>query len=244
MVHHWPSQNIVALLLNSQKCNKIFSRHFVYDFVRRYEEFCNNNGKIASPTCRRDSTFQETENFISMINSYIESNTLNKNNIVVFDEPVIWLPLFIGERRKSGGGNFNTIRVRESHLLAAISHFQCPSCSTPFRVFIFRARLKKKRVVLPQLLVPKKEKRSQGRPNIVILQSETGFLTIELFKLIMKFTNLWEATHPGLECFLLCDNLSIHCNKEIVKAAVNHKIHFFNIIPGPSPLKKKIKWRH
>ena len=48
------------------------------------------------------------------------------------------------------------------------------------------------------------------------------------------FTDWWRGTHIGLHCFLICDNLSIHCNYSIVKKAWKQGIHFLYIMPGSS----------
>ena len=40
--------------------------------------------------------------------------------------------------------------------------------------------------------------------------------------------------NPGLHCFLICDNLSIHRNDTIVKTAMLSGIHMIYIMPGSS----------
>ena len=37
--------------------------------------------------------------------------------------------------------------------------------------------------------------------------------------IINEFLDVWNIEHPGVECFLLCDNLAIHTNSDIVSAA-------------------------
>ncbi len=68
-----------------------------------------------------------------------------------------------------------------------------------------------------------------------------------------EFTKWWTATRPGLECFLISDNLRTHTNTEIVDKAKSNGIHMHNIMPGSShwfqvhdqkpfgSLKKKLK---
>ena len=80
--------------------------------------------------------------------SLMDMHLINKNIIVVFDETIIGdsisLPLFIGERRKSGDGNININEPRQGALGCYIP-FSMPGGRTPFRVFIFKTgKLKKK----------------------------------------------------------------------------------------------------
>ena len=163
---------------------------------------------------------------------------MNKRNTFVFDETVIGdcckIPLVIGQRQKSGGGNINVLRIREKALGCYIP-FSMPDGSTPFRVFIFKSGSKKKGKVLPQALRPVEERRLRTRPERLFLQSEKGFLTAELFKIIMEeFIKWWKRFHPGLHCFLISDNLSIHRNDDIERTAARHSLHILNIMPGTS----------
>ena len=113
--------------------------------------------------------------------------------------------------------------------------FSMPDCSMPFRVFIFKSGSKKKGQVLPQALRPVEERRLRTRSERLFLQSEKGFLTTELFKIIMKeFIKWWERDHKGLHCFLISDNLSILRADDIVRTAVRHGVHMLNIMPGTS----------
>ncbi len=163
---------------------------------------------------------------------------MNKRNTFVFDETVVGdcckIPLVIGVRQKSGGGNINVLRIREKALGCFIP-FSMPDGSTPFRVFIFESGSKKKGHVLPQALRPIEERRLRTRPKRLFLQSEKGFLTAELFKIIMEeFIKWWKRFNPGLHCFLISDNLSIHSNDDIVRTAARHGVHMLNIMPGTS----------
>ena len=108
---------------------------------------------------------------------------------------------------------------------------------TPFRVFILKSGKKKQGILVQHALVPKAERRCQTRPYrlFFFLQSEKGFVTTYLFKIIMEqFTKWWTRHHEGLHCFLISDNLSIHRNDTIVKKASKHGIHMLNIMPGTS----------
>ena len=122
----------------------------------------------------------------------MERNTMNKRNIFVFDETVVGdggsLPIVIGEKRNSGGGNLNALRIREKALGCYIP-FSMPDGSTPFRVFIFKSGSKKEGKILPQAVVPIWERRLQTRPHRLFLQSEKGFLTLHLFKINMEEFN-------------------------------------------------------
>ena len=95
-----------------------------------------------------------------------------------------------------------------------------PDGSSPFRVYIFRAGKLKQGQEILDVLVPDKEIEFHSQPHRVYLASETGYLTKELFKRIMdEFTKWWTATRPGLDCFLISDNLRIHTNTDIVRKA-------------------------
>lgn len=84
-------------------------------------------------------------------------------------------------------------------------------------------------------IAPAEEKGLRGSPHRLFLSSKTGYITTELFHCIMtEFTKWWTDTHPGLECFLISDNLSIHRNEMIVKEARRNGIHMLNIMPGSS----------
>ena len=92
--------------------NHRFSRQFVLSFIERHKEVLFlDRGEITSPTRCLDSTQEKTQEFISLLDRYMKGNTMNKRNIFVFDETVIGdsnsVPVVIGQRRKSGGGNIN-----------------------------------------------------------------------------------------------------------------------------------------
>ena len=108
-----------------------------------------------------------------------------------------------------------------------------PDGTTPFRVFIFKSGTKKQGRILQHALVPREERKLRARPHRLFLQSKKGFLTNHLFKIIMEdFTKWWTTTHPGLHCFMISDNLSVHRNEQIVKTAEMHGVHMLNIMPG------------
>ena len=117
-----------------------FSRHFVSDFVDRHSSLLKiGAGKVTSPTRSLDNMDKLTEKFIADLTPLIESNTLNKNNMFVFDETIIGdsdvKQLFIGERRKSGGGSITVFKRRSKALGCFIPFSKCDG-TTPFRVFI------------------------------------------------------------------------------------------------------------
>jgi len=163
---------------------------------------------------------------------------MNKNNIVVFDETVVGdgahVPLVIGEQRDSGGGNINTLQVRERALGTYIP-FSMPDGNTPFRVFIFKRDDSDKSDVPVTALAPTAEIGLREHPHRLFLVSDTGYLTIDLFKYIMEeFAKWWTTTHPGLHCFMISDNLRVHVNEQIVATALRSGIHMLNIMPGSS----------
>ena len=74
-----------------------------------------------------------------MMNKIMKNNSINKNNMVVFDEIIIGdngkLLKVLGERRKSDGGNNHVVQARESSQECYIP-FSMADGSTPFSVFI------------------------------------------------------------------------------------------------------------
>jgi len=181
---------------------------------------------------------QKTEEFIASFDEIEQSHVINKSNTVVFDETVIkddgTLPIVIGERKESGGGTVNVIQTI-AYPLGCYIPFSMPDGSTPFRVFIFRTGPNVRGKAFVPAFEPKEEKGLRGHPVRLFLQSEKGYLTIELFRYIMEeFTKWWTTTRPGLHCFLICDNLSAHKDHDIVQKAKSNGIHFINIMPGSS----------
>jgi len=77
-------------------------------------------GKITSPTRWSGKMKEKTEDFIKKLNKRIVSHKMNERNTFVFDETIIGssvsLPLVIGEKRESGGGNANVYQTREKAL--------------------------------------------------------------------------------------------------------------------------------
>ena len=217
----------------------LFSRHFALSFIARHSDaLCKRKGKLTSPTRSYEAMQQKTEEFIASMDEIMATNTINKNNMVVFDETVIGdsvtLPLYIGEQKDSGGGSINVYRVRESRLGSYIP-FSLPDGSTPFKVFILRDETMKKGDGITATLEPGWEKGLRGDSHRIFLKSERGFINIELFTYIMdEFRKWWTATRPGLHCFLICDNLSVHRNDTIVKTARRYGIHMIYIMPGSS----------
>ena len=216
-----------------------FSRHFVSDFVERHrDELTIDSGKITSPTRSSDTMLEQTQRFIDCLTELLATKKANKNNIIVFDETVIGvnhsLPLVIEETKGSAGGNINVVQVRESALGSYIP-FSMVDGTTPFRVFITRTKEFHKLVDPEFAIAPAEEKGLRGSPHRLFLSSKTGYITTELLYCIMtEFTKWWTDTHPGLECFLISDNLSIHRNEIIVKEARRNGIHMLNIMPGSS----------
>ena len=216
-----------------------FTRSFQCRFINRHRDvLCKRTGKMTSPTRCSDKMLQKTEEFIEELDPFMTSHHMNKNNTVVFDETIIGdsisLPLFIGERRKSGGGNLNVNEPRQVPLGCYIP-FSMPDGSTPFRVFIFRTGKLKKGQEIIDVLKPKNEFGLRNHPYRLFLASVTGYLNITLFRrVIEEFTNWWRTTHAGLDCHLVSDNLPIHRNRSIVDYAESNGIHMHNIMPGSS----------
>ena len=198
----------IATLFAKRDEDHRFSREFVKGFVKRHESvLCGGGGKITSPTRCLETTQEKTKEFIDLMNSYMRGNTLNAKNLVVFDECVIgdnkYVPVVIGERRKSGGGNINVLRVREKALGCYIP-FSMPDGSTPFRVFIFKSGCRREGRCLAHALTQTAERGLRTCPHRLFLESRKGFLTADLFKIVMEeFIKWWRLANPGLHCFML-----------------------------------------
>jgi len=230
---------IASIFKGKTNNGDFFSRYFVRSFHHRHSDIISvRKGKVTSPTRNPGRMLEMTQDFIGMLNSRMLTNTINKRNLFVFDETIIGdsisLPLVIGERRNSGGGTINVIQTREKALGSYIP-FSMPDGSTPFRVYIFKVENMKNGQEVLDVVVPKHEYECRSQPHRVFLASKTGYLTIELFKRIMdEFTKWWTTTRPGLDCYLISDNLPAHKNKDIVEIAKANGIHMYNIMPGSS----------
>lgn len=215
------------------------SYHFAYDFVERHSTILSlSSAIITSPTRWLDAMLEKTKEFIATIESHLVANKLNVKNMVVFDETIVAdpekPPKVIGERKDCGGGSVNVNSVRE-FALGSFIPFSTAEGYTPFRVFIFREKFFAKAMEFFTALAPTEEKGLRDTPHRLFLCSETGYVTIELFQIIMEeFTKWWNEYQPGLECFLISDNLRIHNNTDIVAMAKDKGIHMINIMPGSS----------
>ena len=82
---------------------------------------------------------------------------------------------------------------------------------------------------------PKKEKGLRETPHGLFLFSESGYFNTDMFKIIMdEFINWWTSTRPGLERYVISDNLSINKNSEMVSMTKSKGIHILNIMPRSS----------
>ena len=110
-----------------------------------------------------------------------------------------------------------------------------PDGSTPFIVYVRREGKKTKQA----------STESQPEQNLTVvrtptqykvyLSSETGYMTVSIFQCIMKqFIKWWTESHPGLECYLVCDNLCIHKQKSVKEITEPEGIHIRTIMPGSS----------
>ena len=191
-----------------------------------------------SSTRNYEEMLTKTEEFVSSLTPFFKKNIINRNNLVVFDETVVsvdfTLPKVIGMVLDSGGGNVHVLQSRQSIHFCYIP-FSLGDGSTPFRVVIYKSDDLKKGSFSSSGLVPAGEKGLRDTPCRVFLESDNGYLTVELFQYIMEeFTKWWTTTHPGLHCFMVSDNLRIHLNDTIVCNARSQGIHMFNIMPGSS----------
>ena len=216
-----------------------FSDFFARSFVKRHQDvLCARRGKLTSPTRMSERMVQKTEEFVTMMNSIMKTNRINKNNIVVFDETIIGdsvqLQKVIGEKRDSDGGNIHFILTRE-YALGCYIPFSMVDGSTPCRVFILKTKGPKKGMDFAETWAPADEKGRRREPYRLFFANETGCLTIEIFKCIMKkFGEWWRLRHTSLTCYMISDNLSIHKNSEILNIAKDNGIEMLNIMAGSS----------
>ena len=221
------------------KKHRTFSRKFVSFFLRRHHQvLCMKRGLLTSPRRCSRTTPSKTQEFIQLLDSDVQSNRINSQNIVVFDETTIGdsvtVPLVVGERRKSGGSNNNYAHTRQARLGCYIP-FSMPDGTTPFRVFIFKSEDLEKNGAGFEVLRPNREKGFRDDPCRLYLSSDTGFLNKALFEyVIIRFAMWWKSTHGPVDCFMTSDNLPIHKNKAIVEFAEGMGIHMYNIMPGTS----------
>ncbi len=215
------------------------SRKFVTGFIERHKRFlCLKTGKLTSPTRSSDVMLQLTNNFIDELGPLFLSKTINERNLFVFDETIIGesdvQQLMVGERRKSGGGNVNVFNKRTKALGCFIPFSMCDG-TTPFKVFITRTG-KSRKGARPKTATEEDVKVIRTPTEYrLLLSSETGYMTIPLYKSIMKhFTDWWTEDNPGLQCFLICDNLPVHVNKDVFELASANGVNIKTIMPGTS----------
>ena len=229
----------MASFVAKKEPGDLVSTHFVKDFVHRHGDVLSKKeGKITSPTRSSNTMLERTKEFIDMMNTLIERGVINKSNLLVFDETIIGdgdsCCQVIGERKDSGGGNINVLRTREQALGCYIP-FSTVDGKTPFRVMIFKTKDVEGDGNVMTVLAPSAESRTGRGPRRVFFHNNTGFLSREEFAPMMEdFTNWWTTRNPGLHCFLLCDNLPVHRNEDVVKAARTQGVHLINIMPGSS----------
>ena len=215
------------------------NRRFSRTFVRRHRtSLCMKPGKLTSPTRVSDLRLQQTEEFINKLDPLFERNIINKKNLFVFDETVIGesdvQQLVVGEHRKSGGGNINVFKKRIPALGSFTPFSRCDG-TTPFRVFVQRVGKSPKRGRPKRGTVHKEKAVHTADSYRLYLSSKTGYMTKPLFKCIMEhFVKWWNAENPGLHCYLLCDNLNIHINKEVVAFTSARGVNITTIMPGSS----------
>ena len=208
-------------------------------FVDRHgEALCLKNGKVTSPTRSSDTMLQQTEESIAEFDQLFREKRINKKNLLVFDETIIGesdlQQLFIGERRKSGGGNINVFKKRAKALGAYIPFSTCEG-DTPFKVFCRRVGKAAKRAGSQHQTVTSEQVIRTATEYRLIVSSECGYMTLPLFECIMNhFIKWWNEENPGLDCFLLCDNLRIHVNKNVCDMAESKGVHIKTIMPGSS----------
>ena len=108
----------IASKMAGKEDGDLFSRSFATCFFDRHKEVLEAKvGKITSKTRCYEEMLQNTLDFIDALDDIMALNIVNKNNTVVFDETIIGddfsVPIVVGERKDSAGGNTNVVRTRE-----------------------------------------------------------------------------------------------------------------------------------
>ena len=107
--------------------------------------------------------------------------------------------------------------------------------TTPFIVYVRREKKKRKAARSKSQLEENVRVERTATRYMLYLSSETGYMTIPMFQCIMEhFIKWWTETHPGLDCYLICDNLRVHTKKSIVEFAKANGVHIKTIMPNSS----------
>ena len=163
----------------------------------------------------------ETERSIKTWSELVESNRILKFKVMIFDETVVGDPTKLGNVIAcKGKGAARLCRVREKQLCVQ-APFSSNDGSTLLIAHIFEKKKKgedrSKDCVMIRLPQAHGERNQPERRYFV---TDAGYLNTEVFTMILsEFLDIWNLVHPGVECFLLSDNLAIHTNSDIVSAA-------------------------
>lgn len=77
-------------------------------------------------------------------------------------------------------------------------------------------------IVLPAMF----SRTRQGFPPPVLFFNDTGYLNGEIFSQVMEdFCKTWITLHPGLQCAIIGDNLSIHKDLKVIKEMYQKGLH-------------------
>ena len=210
----------------------------MYDFIEKHKEALSSKpAKVTSPARSSDVMDKNVEEFIAEFSPVAESGTII-NNLFVFDETIIGDPdvkqVLVGERRTSGGGNVNVYEKRGTVLGCFLPFSRCDG-TTPFRVFVSKDASLKNSVVSEAEYEQISEVDCTPELQRIYTSSGTGYITIPLFKYILKsFNEWWNLCNPGLFCYLVCDRLPVHVNDDVKKFAREKRIHIIPIMPGSS----------
>jgi hypothetical protein len=224
----------------SKLCGKQLTKGFFYRFMNRHKsDLVFQKGVLTSPTRSRGDMSTLAEAFISELDPLITKGVVNAGNMFVFDETIVGgsasLPKVIGEATNVGDGNTHVVRQRERALCSFIP-FSQPDGSTPFCAYVFKEAHCRRHA--QKIIVDEPERRGTRRkePHRVFLASESGYLTTELFRIVMdQFASWWTVVCGAKkDCYLFSDQLAIHKNKDIVREARTRGIHMHNIMPGSS----------
>jgi len=180
----------------------------------------------------------KTKEFIADFEKKIAEENLSEKYIVDFDETIIGDSVFLHkviiERKKSGGRNYNAV-ISWMRAYGSYKPFSIGDGNIPFLVFIVNRKTCRDLITQESPILPKAEKVLRETLYRLLLSSDTGYISIELFCRIMDaLIYWWTTTRPGVGCLLISDNFPIHKSSNIIDNAKANGIHIMNIIAGSS----------
>ena len=146
----------------------------------------------------------------------------------------LWITLYVGKRCNSGGGYIN-VYCKRGKALECIIPFSLCDGTTPFWLFISKESSSRKAAASEPEPEPVAQIDSSSDIHRLFLSNRTGYVTIPLFKCIVdEFSKWWNKLHKSLNCYLVCNNLSVHGSKMTKYYANARCIYIFPIMAGSS----------